>query len=713
MNVEVLLQINALLDKTFTYNVPLVMQKKVKVGIRVKVPFGNKTLSGIIINIKKEINTDYELKDVIELLDDEPLINSEMLQLGKFMSENYLCSLMSCYQSMIPSALKFNKSNINIKYDTYIIKIKEKTNPSKGEANILDLFINNNEVKRSDIKNKVILKRLIEEVILKEVKKELYRLNSNYEKENLKLLTKEQEKAYAYIKNSNKNTILLRGVTGSGKTEIYMHLITDMLNDNKTSIVLVPEISLTTQLIERFKKVFLDKVAVLHSSLSDGEKYDEWRKIKDNKVSVVVGTRSAVFAPLSNLGLIIIDEEQEDTYKQENNPRYRTIDIVLERSKYNNCKVVLGSATPSLESYARSKVGIYDLVEINERVNKKPMPKVLVVDMKDEMKKGNPVLSSVSLNLINDRLSKDEQIMILINRRGYSNYIICNECGNVLKCSNCDISLTYHKSSDTLRCHYCGYGTKKPDICPKCGSKYLTLKGIGTEKIEELLNDKFTSAKVIRMDRDTTSNKGMHEKIINDFNSEKYNILLGTQMISKGLDFKNVTLVIVLNGDSSLNIPDYKSAEATFGLLTQVSGRSGRSDKEGIAVIQTYNPSHYSIELSKTHDYIRFYNKEISIRKKLNYPPFCFIVSVRVLTDNYDLGLKEINTISKYLKDNLGNTYTVLGPTISLKINNIYKFQCIIKYKEKSDIYKVLKEVQSHYKNNKIKLEIDFNPLKI
>ena len=490
-------------------------------------------------------------------------------------------------------------------------------------------------------------------------------------------------------------------------------LIKEYISKNKTCIVLVPEISLTTQLIHRFRCVFGDDIAILHSSLSDGERYDEFRRIKDGKIKVVIGTRSAVFAPLENLGLIIIDEEQEDTYKQENNPRYKTIDIAIERSKYNNAKVLLGSATPTLESYARSKVGKYDLCELTERVNKKDLPLVHIVDMKNEIKKGNSILSKEAIDLINDRISKNEQVMILINRRGYSNYIICNECGNVIKCPNCDISLTYHKKSDTLRCHYCGYGTNKPETCPKCKSKYLVLKGIGTEKIEELLYDKFKNIKVVRMDRDTTSNKGSHERIIEEFNNKEYNVLLGTQMIAKGLDFKDVTLVIVLNGDSTLNVPDYRSAEKTFELLTQVSGRAGRSIKEGIAIIQTYNPLHYSIVLSKNHDYVSFYNKEIKIRKQLNYPPFCFIVSIRLLTSDYELGLKEIGKVGDYLKNNLDDTYTVLGPSISLKINNIYKFQCIIKYKNKDMLYEVLKEVKKHYRTGKIKLEIDFNPIKI
>lgn len=710
MLVSVLVEIKSLNEKTFTYSVPTNLIPKVKLGVRVSVPFGSRSLNGLIIGY--ETYSEYETKDIIDVLDEEPILNEELIELGKIMSERYICSLMSCYQCMLPSALKFNKKDIKIKYEKYVEKINNLENPSKGEANILNLFNNTRLVKYSDIKNKEILKRLIDKNILRVVTKEKYRYSSIYEKKELNVLTSSQEKAYNDILNCKNMVCLLRGVTGSGKTEIYMHLIKNILNIGKTAIVLVPEISLTTQLIDRFKSIFNDDIAVLHSSLSDSERYDEWRKIKESKVSLVIGTRSAIFAPLKNIGLIIIDEEHEDTYKQENNPRYKAIDIAVERAKYNNAKVILGSATPSLESYAIASIGKYDLVELLDRVNNKKMPTVSVVDMKDEMKKGNSLLSKEASDLIIDRLNKKEQIMILINRRGYSNYIICNECGNVVKCPNCDISLTYHKTNSMLRCHYCGYGTSKPNNCPKCNSKYLMLKGIGTEKIEELIKDRF-SARVVRMDRDSTSNKGAHEKIIKDFNDYKYDILIGTQMISKGLDFENVTLVIVLNGDSSLNIPDYRSAERTFNMLTQVSGRAGRKNKEGISIVQTYNPNHYSIEFAKKHDYKSFYNHELKIRKKLNYPPFCHIVALRIITEDYECGNSEIEKISKYLKNNLNDKYTILGPSVSLKINNTYKFQLIIKYKEKELLYEVLNRVNKNIKNKKVKFEIDFSPIKL
>lgn len=709
MLVSVLVEIEAFKEKTFTYSVPSNLESKVKIGMRVSVPFGSRKIKGIILNFVT--NCEYETKDIIDVLDEEPILNEELIELGKKMSKMYVTSLMSCYLAMLPSALKFNKNNTKIKYNVYYEKINNLDNPSKGELNILNLFNNTNIVSNALIKNKVILKRLVDKNILKKVLKEDYRLKNDSVVGTLKVLTDAQKKVLNNIIKTNKTVSLLRGVTGSGKTEIYIHLIKKVIEEGKTAIVLVPEISLTTQLIDRFRSIFND-IAVLHSSLSDGERYDEYRKIKDNKVSLVIGTRSAILCPLTNIGIIIIDEEHSETYKQENNPRYNTIDIAIERAKYWNSKIVLGSATPSLESYAKANVGRYNLVELTERVNNNKLPEVYIVDMKDEIKKGNSILSSISESLINDRLNKKEQIMILINRRGYSNYIICKECGNVIKCPNCDISLTYHKANSMLRCHYCGYAENKPDKCPKCNSKYLMLKGIGTEKIEEYINDKF-NARVVRMDRDSTSNKGMHEKIINDFNDYKYDILLGTQMISKGLDFPNVTLVIVLNGDSNLNIPDYRSSERTFNLLTQVSGRAGRKDKEGVAIIQTYNPTHYSIIYSKNHDYKSFYNKEMIIRKELFYPPFCNIVVLRIITDNYDKGNIEIDKLKKYLNDNLDNNYTILGPSISLKINNLYKFQLIIKYKDKDKLYEVLNSINNNNKLKKIRLEIDFNPVRL
>ena len=475
--------------------------------------------------------------------------------------------------------------------------------------------------------------------------------------------------------------------------------------------MLVPEISLTPQIVNRFTEVFGDKIAVLHSRLSDGEKYDEWRRINKKEAKIVIGARSAIFAPLDNLGIIIIDEEHSDSYKQDNSPRYNAKDIALIRSKKLNFPVVMGSATPSLEIYARAKKNVFKLLELPKRINGNSMPKVEIVDMNDEIKSGNIYFSKLLQEKIEDRLSKKEQIILLLNRRGYASYITCINCGYVEKCPKCDITLTYHKTSNTLRCHYCGYGDKIKDICPKCHSSSFRNLGTGTEKIEEQLQKKY-NVKVLRMDIDTTSRKNSHSKMIKSFKNHEYDILLGTQIVAKGLDFPDVTLVGVINADTSLNIPDFRSSENTFSLLSQVAGRSGRVNKAGEVVIQTFNKDHYAINYSKNHDYIGFYNMEMNIRKKLKYPPYFYLCYIRISGKDYKLLSKEANKIRKSLERNLNETI-ILGPSPAtvFKVNNIYRYGIILKYKKDEKLYKVLNLLVNHYKgNNKVNIDIDFNP---
>ena len=479
--------------------------------------------------------------------------------------------------------------------------------------------------------------------------------------------------------------------------------------------MLVPEISLTEQIVSRFRSRFKENIAILHSRLSDGEKYDEWRKIARGEIKIVIGARSAIFAPLKNIGIIIIDEEHTTSYKQENTPKYSAIDIAKERCKYHNCPLILGSATPTLESYARAKKNVYHLLEMQERVNKHPLPKVELVDMNEEMKTCKGHFSSKLIDRIRTCLENKEQVILLLNRRGYSSFVSCKQCGYVEKCPNCDITLTYHKSSNMLRCHYCGYATNRKDICPSCHEKAITNLGIGTEKIEEEIHELLPGAKVIRMDFDTTSKKGSHQKIIESFKNHEYDILLGTQMIAKGLDFSNVTLVGVINADTSLNIPDFRSSEYTFQLLSQVSGRSGRGEKEGSVIIQTFNKDHYAINLASKHDYIHFYEQEMKIRHELNYPPYYYLTVVKILSDNYEEARNESSKIKDYLVKNLTNT-TVLGPTVGsiLKVNNIYRFQIILKYKKENDLYPCLRNLLEHYKNHhKVKIDVEFNPTRI
>ena len=494
-----------------------------------------------------------------------------------------------------------------------------------------------------------------------------------------------------------------------------MNIISKVIDKNKKAIMLVPEISLTPQIVSRFVNRFGSQVAILHSGLSDTERYDEYRKIKEGKVSIVVGARSAIFAPFSDIGVIIIDEEHTATYKQENHPRYHARDIAILRSKYHNCPVILGSATPSLESFARALNKNYELLTLKKRANNMVLPKVNVVDMKDEVKKGNFTFSELLVDKINEKISKGEQVILLLNRRGYSSMIRCSNCGEVEKCPRCDISLTYHKSSDSLRCHYCNYTKKAPSECVKCGSKDIKGIGLGTEKLEQEIIDKF-KARVIRMDADTTLKKGMHEKIIKDFGEGKYDILLGTQMIAKGLDFPKVTLVGVINADISLCVPDFRSSERTFQLLSQVAGRAGRGEYPGEVIIQTYNSEHYSIVYAKEHNYLDFYKEEMKIRKALNYSPYYFITLVKISCKDYEEGFKNANKIGEYLRKNLESDTIILGPTMAsmFKVNNIYNYQCIIKYKKDVKLKEVLKYIDEFYKNiSNVNVEIDVDPIRL
>lgn len=709
---------NKNIDRVFDYSVPDCFLDKIKLGIRVKVPFGKMELEGFVVEVKD--SSDIEVKDILDVIDDEAILNSELLELGKKMQEDTLSTLISCYQIMLPKALKAkNGQVINKKFDTYYYLNKDIVcygKLSASQEKIINLCMEKEFVLRKELVDISLssLNTLIKKNILLEKKLEHYRLSYNEKIEPKKELTNDQRRVVdEVLANTGYFPYLLFGVTGSGKTEVYMELIEDALNKGKTSIVLVPEISLTPQMVLRFQKRFGDNIAAIHSALSDGEKYDEWRRIVKGEAKIVIGARSAIFAPLNNIGMIIIDEEHSDSYKQDDsNPRYNAKDIALLRGKYHNCPVIMGSATPSLEVFARAKKGVFKLLELPNRINGKSLPHINIVDMNEMISKTKGHFSPVLLEAISARLLKNEQIILLLNRRGYSSFVTCKNCGYTFKCPNCDITLTYHKSSRTLRCHYCGYGTKVYDTCPECHEKSINDLGVGTEKVEEELNKLFPESRILRMDFDTTSRKGMHEKMIKAFKNHEYDILLGTQIVSKGLDFDNVTLVGVINADTSLNIPDFRSSETTFSLLAQVAGRAGRSDKEGEVIIQTFNPEHYAIQYTKKHDYLGFYNREMSIRRELKYPPYYYICYVKTSGKDNKYIYEESLKITKLFHNKL-ISMIILGPSpcTIFKLNNIYRYGIILKYKKDEDLREVLNKVIEHYKDNRnIKIDVNFNP---
>ena len=709
------------INKTFSYLVPDELRTNIKKGMRVLVPFGNKNIEGFILNINEEVNADFELKNIISISDNEIILNEELLSLGKYICNKTFCSLIKAYQTMLPVGIKASsKKNLNKKYETYI-KLNDNIdeNAFKGKSlEIIQSIEKNKIVLKKDLKliSTSALKTLLDKRILIEIKKEVYRLDEKYDKKDSCItLTDKQKNVVDKVlkKKDGFMPFLLHGVTGSGKTEVYINIVEKIVSAGKEAIILVPEISLTPQVISKFKSKFGDIVAVLHSGLSDGEKYDEWRKIVRKEVSIVIGARSAIFAPFENIGVIIIDEEHSDTYKQENTPRYNAIDMALYRAKFHKCPIVLGSATPSIDSYTKAKMGLYELLELNERINKK-LPKVTLVDMKNEIEFGNKIFSRLLKMKLKECLENGKQAIILLNRRGYATSITCHNCGYKAVCPKCEIPLTYHKHGNYLECHYCGYKTYKPAKCPNCNSTDINEFGLGTEKLEEEIINNFEGVKTIRMDVDTTSRKGSHARIINDFQNKKYNILIGTQMVAKGLDFENVTLVGVINADASLNIPDYRSAERTFDLLSQVSGRAGRGKLDGEVILQGFNMDHYSILAASIHDYKAFYNKELQIRKKLDYPPYYNLCLIKTSSKDIDVLNNENDKIISYLRTKVKDCI-ILGPSMASipRINNIYYMQIIIKYKNIKTIYDSLIFISREYQKKKVKLEIDINPYHI
>lgn len=785
-------------DRPFDYAIPEKWEDILQPGMRVTVPFGPRRLQGFVIHVKSHSDVK-TLKPIEAILDVTPVLNEELLELGKYLTETTLCFAISAYQAMLPAALK-------AKYEKEIRLVREENRSLLPEA-IQALFQGRStlawkEVEHSDwlrplqkaiqqgylevvyhVKEKaaaktvkyvelaqpreaveramnalpanaakqkqlltvllsaneaIPLKQLLEQTgasyaslkslvakgLVAEKEIEVYRdpyEHRSFAKTAPLPLTDEQEKALSAIvervRANEHEVFLLYGVTGSGKTEVYMQAIEEVLRQGKEAIVLVPEISLTPQMVKRFKGRFGSRVAVLHSGLSVGEKYDEWRKIHRKEVQLVVGARSAIFAPFENLGMIIIDEEHETSYKQEENPRYHARDVAIYRARVHGCPVVLGSATPSLESFARAKKGVYQLLTLQKRVSDNGMPNVHIVDMREELRSGNRSMFSRALfEKLKDRLHKGEQSVLFLNRRGYSTFVMCRSCGYVIRCPHCDISLTYHRAEQRLKCHYCGYEEPITYRCPSCGSEHIRFFGTGTQKVEEELTKLLPEARVIRMDVDTTSRKGAHERLLAEFGEGKADILLGTQMIAKGLDFPKITLVGVLAADTTLHLPDFRASEKTFQLLTQVSGRAGRHELPGEVVIQTYTPEHYSIALAAKHDYDAFYQREMVLRKMNGYPPFYYLTLITVSHPEITKAVAVTDKIAAYLRAQLSDEAIILGPVASpiARLHDRYRYQCMIKYKREPNMARALRAVIDRYQHDvsqgDLSITIDTNP---
>ena len=724
---EVIINSEALeIDRPFTYKVPEEFNNEIKIGQIVKVPFGkgNKTSEGFILNLKNDDNIKFKTKNIAAILVKDPVIDEDDINLIEFLREKTLCKYIDAFRLLIPVGImkgaKAKKKRVIVLKSEDLSNIK---NPD-GYKKIVEFFkTNSGKYTKSELINEhsisqYKLNKLIENEVLSIEEESVFRYNDRvYNKDSAKTLTIEQENIIREYINSDDKMFLLKGVTGSGKTEVYMKLVERVLLEGKSAIILVPEIALTPQMIERFKGRFGVNVALFHSKLSDGERFDEWFRVKEGKAKVIVGARSAIFLPAKNLGLIIIDEEHENTYKSEQNPKYQTKEVAEYLSELKGCKVILGSATPSIETYYRALTGEMKLLELNSRVDNKPMPPMKVIDMRNELKGGNKSLFSRELFIaIQERLKRKEQIILFLNRRGFSTFVSCRSCGYVFKCDECDISMTYHKNG-LLICHYCGKTKREPRECPKCHSKYVKFFGAGTQRVEEEVKKYFNNVRILRMDVDTTRDKHSYERIYNTFKNGEADILIGTQMVSKGLDFKNVTLVGILAADMSINIPDYRAAERTFQIITQVAGRAGRGDKQGEVLIQTYTPQHYSLQYAVNYDYEGFYEKEFTVRAMMKYPPFGKLLLINGTSKKEELLKNFMHKITMMIKPLVESCLDIeiLGPIPCMisKVKENYRWQIVIKGEFDSYFSKNIKEIlYDENKNvyNDIRISMDINP---
>ncbi len=715
------------LDVPFDYLIPSHLE--VKKGIRVYISFGEQNIIGYVLDVVDVIQTKeeyekefgFELKAISDVLDDEALFNEESELVANYVAKEYIAPLISVFQAMLPPSLKPEslKNTSDILLAKYLELISDDITLLKGRQLELYEYLNAKENKGEYLANLPfdagVANALVKKGIARKIDKEKYRnpFNEIVEKENDKELTDEQKNVIDEFINTNYDTYLLEGVTGSGKTEVYIRLAKYYIEKGKNVLLLVPEISLTPQMVRRFKSRINEGIAIFHSNLSNGEKYDEYRRIARKEVRIVIGARSAIFAPLENLGIIIIDEEHSETYKQDSLPFYNAINVASFRSKYNNAKLLLGSATPSLEAKARAKKDVYHELKLTKRISEYGMPKIMVVNMLNELRNGNySIYSNVLIDSLKRTLLNKEQAILLLNKRGFSKQVICKKCGEVFKCPNCEVSLTYHKNDNSLKCHYCGLSINYPSNCFNCGSSYLRNMGTGTQKAEEVLKGILKEAKIVRMDLDTVNRKNGHQKILDAFENKEYDILLGTQIIAKGLDFENVTLVGVINADIGLEV-DFRSSERTFQLLTQVVGRSGRGSKQGVGIIQTNHSDHYALKYAASYNYEGFYNEEMNYRKIRKYPPYRYLVSILFKGKDVDkLSLIAENIKEKILAYNVKDL-EVLGPAFPYinKINNFYRLKLLVKFKNRQASLDVIREIKDYIKkDSSIKIEINVDP---
>lgn len=719
------------IDSDFDYLIPDDLVNEIKIGTMVKVPFGNgnRLRDGIVVNLYSAINT--SLKSIKSTVGDKPILSAEAVSLALWLKERCFCTTYECLRLMLPRGIG-KVSDASAKVAT-LLTVNENDLPklTQKQKSVVDLLFDVNTASVSEIcefcsVGVSVIKNLEKYGVIsiydKEVLRNPYKNVQITENKDIELSPQQME-AYATYSNmldGEGGTGLLFGVTGSGKTQVYLKLIDKALENQKDVIVLVPEISLTPQALSIFHKRYGDKVAVFHSGLSLGERNDEYKRADRGEAKIVIGTRSAVFAPLHNLGLIIMDEEQESTYKSERTPKYNTKDVANFRCKYNKALFLMTSATPSLETYSNALNNKYVLCELTQRFGDAKLPQVITVDMKQEMKNGNKSPISAKLKeLIEDTLDNNKQVILLINRRGYNTFIACNDCGHVITCPNCSISLTYHSANNRLVCHYCGYTKKLDNVCPQCKGDNIRYSGFGTQKIEDELAYLFPDARILRMDADTTSTKFSHEKMFNAFANHEYDIMIGTQMVAKGLDFDDVTLVGVVNADNSLYDESYNSAERCFDLITQVVGRSGRRDGNGKAVIQTINPYNQTLEYASKQDYKSFYENEIELRKLLTYPPYCDIISASFIGDNENkvaLCSKKFFELLIEENEKYKHKIIVLGPSVAkiAKLNNTYRYRLSVKCKNSKNIRNMFNDIQKNISKIKeykdISVSLDINP---